>query len=297
MPEAHLHGRALQVRELFGAVVAHDLGMLLRRPQVLADREHVDVMHAHVSEDVEQLVLGLAQADHQARLGDHRRRELLHMSQERERVRVHGLGADARIQPRHGLGVVVEDVRAARLLAHGVQVALLDQRLELLEVLAFAHLHADPRRYLAGLDQHGLAHSLSAAGVQSSSPCLMWVRNCPAIIPSMTRWSKLRHMFIMLRTAMPSPMTTGRLTIDSVVRMAACGWLMIGWLATEPVAPVLLRVKVPACTSSGFNCLLRARSMRSLNFETSSVNPRWSASLSTGTMSPSGIDTATPRLM
>ena len=44
--------------------------------------------------------------------------------------------------------------------------------------------------------------------------------------------------------------------------------------ATEPVAPVLLNVNVPPCTSSGLSCLLRARSIRSFSVRTRSVNPR-----------------------
>src|SRR6184192_1699931 len=70
---------------------------------------------------------------------------------------------------------------------------------------------------------------------------------------------------------------------------------MMGWLAIEPVAPVLLRVNVPACTSSGFSCLLRARSTRSLITRTRSVKPSLSASLTTGTIRPSGMETAMPR--
>ena len=66
-----------------------------------------------------------------------------------------------------------------------------------------------------------------------------------ASAPSMMRWSKLMQRFIIERMAMPSPMTTGRRTIASVVRMAACGKLTRGWLRTDPSAPVLFRVNVP----------------------------------------------------
>ena len=76
--------------------------------------------------------------------------------------------------------------------------------------------------------------------------------------PSMTRWSKLMQRFIMERIAMPSPMTMGRRTMASVVRIAACGWLTRGWLRTEPRAPVLLRVNVPPWTSSRVSAPRRA---------------------------------------
>ena len=58
---------------------------------------------------------------------------------------------------------------------------------------------------------------------------------------------------------MASPMTTGRFTTASVVRIAACGWLMMGCDAIEPSAPVLFRVKVPPCTSSTASLPCRAR--------------------------------------
>ena len=54
------------------------------------------------------------------------------------------------------------------------------------------------------------------------------------------------HTFIIDRIAMASPsVTTGRFTIASVVRIAACGWLIIGTDAIEPSAPVLSSVNVP----------------------------------------------------
>ena len=43
----------------------------------------------------------------------------------------------------------------------------------------------------------------------------------------MMRWSNVRQMFIIERMAIASSMMTGRLTMDSVFKMAACGWLMM----------------------------------------------------------------------
>jgi hypothetical protein len=39
--------------------------------QVLADRQHVDAVRAHVAHHGQDLLVGLAQADHQAALGRH----------------------------------------------------------------------------------------------------------------------------------------------------------------------------------------------------------------------------------
>src|SRR6266702_2943176 len=115
----------------------------------------------------------------------------------------------------------VEDVRALRLFANGVEPPRLHELLELLEVLALDDARADPGRDRTGHELRGRAHSRMLAGVHSSRPCFIKLRNWPAIMPSMMRWSMRR---------------------------------------------------------------------------TSSEKPSWSASFSTGTMSPSGIDTAMPRL-
>jgi hypothetical protein len=43
--------------------------MVLRRLQILADRQHVDVVRAQVAHHLQDFLVGLAEADHQARLG------------------------------------------------------------------------------------------------------------------------------------------------------------------------------------------------------------------------------------
>ena len=85
--------------------------MLFRRPQILSDRQHVDVVRPHVAKDLEQLLVGLAEANHQSRLGHHVGRQRLDVAQQCEAVRVDRLGPDPRVQTGHRLGVVVEDVR------------------------------------------------------------------------------------------------------------------------------------------------------------------------------------------
>src|SRR5260370_20407590 len=131
-----------------------------------------------------------------------------------------------------------------------MQAAPLDDLLELFEVAALGHADADPLRDRRRSQRFAHAHSRMLPGVHSSSRFLIALRNWPAIMPSMIRWSKLRHMFIMWRIAIASSTTTARLTIDSVVRIAACGWVMISWPAIEPVPPLFFKVNLPPCTSS-----------------------------------------------
>ena len=69
MPEAHRVGLALERRERVRMHVAQHRQMARRRLQILAERQHVDVVRAHVAHHREDLVVGLAQAHHQAGLG------------------------------------------------------------------------------------------------------------------------------------------------------------------------------------------------------------------------------------
>ena len=55
-----------------------------------------------------------------------------------------------------------------------------------------------------------------------------------------------------------SAMTTGRLTMASMVTMPACPTGTIGWLMIEPSEPGLLTVKVAPCRSSRLSLPLRA---------------------------------------
>src|SRR5207248_9116866 len=117
MAEAHGEGRGLELDEFLRTVFAFARRVLGAGPQVLADREDVDAVRAHVLEYRQQLLCGLAESDHDAGLGDHVRSQLLDISEQRQAVRVHRFGTNARVEAGHGLGVVVEDVRAR--LDHG----------------------------------------------------------------------------------------------------------------------------------------------------------------------------------
>ena len=58
-------------------------------------------------------------------------------------------------------------------------------------------------------------------------------------------------------------MTTGRLTIASIERIATSGALMMGIDVTDPNQPVLFTVKVPPWMSSSRSLFERARAARS----------------------------------
>ena len=61
--------------------------MLARRLQILPDGEEIDVGGAQVVHHLQDLVPLLAEPDHDAGLGEHRRVELLDPLQEPQRVR------------------------------------------------------------------------------------------------------------------------------------------------------------------------------------------------------------------
>jgi hypothetical protein len=85
MAEAHRAGLALEHREGVGVHVAAHRQVVAAGRQVLADGQHVDAVRAHVAHHRQDLVVGLAQADHQAALGGHAGHlvlELLQQAQE-----------------------------------------------------------------------------------------------------------------------------------------------------------------------------------------------------------------------
>ena len=66
--EAEPYGGLLERRELLGLPVADDRQVALGGAQVLADGEDRDARLAQVPERLDHLVMGLAEADHQAGL-------------------------------------------------------------------------------------------------------------------------------------------------------------------------------------------------------------------------------------
>ena len=88
--------------------------MLGRRLQILADGQEIDVGGAQIVHHLQDLLARLAQPDHQAGLGEHRGIDLLHPRQQAQRGEVARARPDRRIEPRHGLEIVVEDVGPRR---------------------------------------------------------------------------------------------------------------------------------------------------------------------------------------
>jgi hypothetical protein len=68
VPEAQRVRLALEHRERVRVHIAQHRQMAWRGLQVLADGQHLDAVRAHVAHDSEDLVVGFAKADHQARL-------------------------------------------------------------------------------------------------------------------------------------------------------------------------------------------------------------------------------------
>ena len=85
--------------------------MFYRRLQVLPNRQKIHLGDAQVVHHLHDLGLALAQPDHQARLGEDRRIDLLDPVQQPQRLVIPSTGANRGIQPRHSLKIVVEDVR------------------------------------------------------------------------------------------------------------------------------------------------------------------------------------------
>ena len=96
--------------ELFRRHEPIDGGVFARRLQVLADGDEVDAGGPHVVHHLHDLFLGLAQADHDAGLGELVRVPLLDHLQQAQAVEVARARPDLQIQARHGLEVVIEDV-------------------------------------------------------------------------------------------------------------------------------------------------------------------------------------------
>ena len=107
-------------------------------------------------------------------------------------------------------------------------------------------------------------------------------------------------MFITGRIAMWSPSsvvtTTGRLVIASIVTMPTSGTLRIGITRLVPRYPVLSTVNVPPPKSSSRSLFARARLATSVIARFRPWIDSVSASLITGTISPSSTATATPML-
>src|SRR6266487_3691674 len=84
--------------------------MLKRWAQVLTDGKNIDIMLMHIMHDLDDLIPGLAKAQHETRLGWSGRIHLLGPLQYLQRTFVHGLWTDLLVESWHRLDVVVEDI-------------------------------------------------------------------------------------------------------------------------------------------------------------------------------------------
>ena len=112
--EAHLVGLFLEHPEGLGRDVALHRQVVPGGGQILADGEAVDVMRAHVAHHLQDFLIGLAQAHHQAGLAGHIGLAGLEVLQQLQRVLVVGARPCLLVQTWHGLQVVVHHVRGRR---------------------------------------------------------------------------------------------------------------------------------------------------------------------------------------
>src|SRR3954468_4718218 len=111
--EAERVGGVLEGLELVGVPEAHDGQVALGRPQVLADGEDLHALLAEGAERLDHLVVGLAEAHHQAGLRhDLVAAHLLRVAQHAQGALPARAAARDRVEPRDRLDVVVEDVGA-----------------------------------------------------------------------------------------------------------------------------------------------------------------------------------------
>src|ERR1044071_1943741 len=101
---------ALESGENLWLDVALDREVVRRGLQALPYGEHVDAVRAQIAHHPQDLIVVLAEPDHQPRLGRHRRVTLLERLQKLKRLRVVASRSGFAVEPGHGLQVVVQHV-------------------------------------------------------------------------------------------------------------------------------------------------------------------------------------------
>jgi len=112
LQKAHAARRPTQFREFFGRqVTGHGQQAAAVGLEVLAQRQEVHLPVAQVGQHVQDLLLSLADTQHQPALGFDRRVQSLDALQQFQRPAIIRFGpAQAAVQSRHRLGVMIEDV-------------------------------------------------------------------------------------------------------------------------------------------------------------------------------------------
>src|SRR3954466_1289548 len=105
MAKAHCLRLLLILRKNGRLDIALHRQVMRRRLQVLADRQHVDIVRAQVAHDGEDFAVFLAKADHQPRLRRHGRMNALELLQQLERMEVMSARPRSLVEARHGLEV------------------------------------------------------------------------------------------------------------------------------------------------------------------------------------------------
>src|SRR5437868_115722 len=88
--------------------------MLARRLQILSDSQEIHLRRTQIVHHLQDLVAFLAEAYHDAGLGEYGGVDLLHPLQQPDRMEVARAWAHRQITRGHGLEIVVEDVRFRR---------------------------------------------------------------------------------------------------------------------------------------------------------------------------------------
>lgn len=112
MAEAQLHADLVEPAELFRLHIAVEFDVGVRRAQVLAQRQDVDVDRAQVFHDFHDFFVRLAESENDARLGGDIGRDPLGDAEDLEETRVPTAWTCLLVEARDGFGVVVVDVRA-----------------------------------------------------------------------------------------------------------------------------------------------------------------------------------------
>src|SRR5215471_474131 len=87
--------------------------MVFGRTHGLSDGENVDAAPTEIAEDLDQFVNRLANANHDAALGDRLGVPFLRTREQVEGALVAGTGTDRAVEARHGFSVVIQDLDAA----------------------------------------------------------------------------------------------------------------------------------------------------------------------------------------
>ena len=120
-------------------------------------------------------------------------------------------------------------------------------------------------------------------------------RNIAASLPSTTRWSAERVTFIRRLATMAPSTTAGTVLVPDTAKIAPSpGLIIAAKFSTSAIAPILEMVNVPPEYSLGASFPERAFSASCFTVREMFRTDSASAFLTTGTIKPSGKDTATP---